>query len=745
MTKSKYRRLLAKALWSIRSHSGAEVTANAVLQDLIAFDKYLKAQDLDAGEIQLQFHPRSRFTCTVDDLLDLAVTNEIKGARIISAIRNGIPLPGMIVQIFDAVILPPSDGGPSLKSETEQASQSFALRFEPRTRELIELLERNGVYIDDCIFTKGGLHSKQMREQSYIIVEIPRLNRTVLVNDQVGEATYIVYGIGDPRRFFSLSKEDLAEGKDIRVRRVKRKDPVQWHEDIHHLLFMEDAWNDNIGQAIPNTPTAKMDISLMVEIRESILSSSIGTPEAWVATHVKEAMKMKIAGRTTYTVTKAYGYQKGRKISREIWLKLGIDIFGEHSLIMYELWLETLTPDDMRKAISESEWNTCEVWLELSLKKAQKIHVLGKGLGALTTIFDVDGKPYSKRDDYLQLVLAIFGPKEAVLTAIREEAMDADDIKEAIKETPWANPQAWIDFNGSHYSNVHIFGRSVRALNTLMGGSGAVTTRLQFLQLAEKLIGSSEELSKAIEYEAMDAEGIREAIQDTPFKDPQVWIDYPKKGITTFSLFDKGFRSLTTLFEVSVRKTRYNFLKLAEAILGSSEKLSEAMRYESPSKDDVREAVKNSDWNNPRLWIEKDIHTIRVLKFMGKGMRYLCNLFDIEGDPQKSKSTQLRFAKATLGDSEELSQAIFESEATIEDLREAVKHTPWGNPEVWLDLSEDERKQVKILGRGLYSLCNTFGIEGGPYHSRRVRLLLAKALLGDYEILTEALKKYEMV
>ena len=107
-----------------------------------------------------------------------------------------------------------------------------APRFENRLNQILVLLNREGVTTDDVKMYDGVVSPNMMRQRSYRLVQIPRLNREILVCDQIGEASFVGNGQRGPLFWATYRKEFLEMQPD--VSRVEHR--PGWEEQLLDLL-----------------------------------------------------------------------------------------------------------------------------------------------------------------------------------------------------------------------------------------------------------------------------------------------------------------------------------------------------------------------------------------------------------------------------------------------------------------------------------------------------------------------------
>ncbi len=86
----------------------------------------------------------------------------------------------------------------------------------PKLAELIAFLQGKGIFYDDLILVRGAVSRSQMRQEPYILVDIPRLHAQIAVCDQIGEASFAAQGTHTPQFWATASKPELAMTEGIR-------------------------------------------------------------------------------------------------------------------------------------------------------------------------------------------------------------------------------------------------------------------------------------------------------------------------------------------------------------------------------------------------------------------------------------------------------------------------------------------------------------------------------------------------
>ncbi|MBI4272371.1 hypothetical protein HY621_00780 [Candidatus Uhrbacteria bacterium] len=318
-----YRDLYARALNAVQVYNGTEDSYNSVTEILISLEQKTRSfqlapslsipkQDQITADIFLPYSKDSQADI-IGNLLDIAAAADSVRRVIQEALREGgqeTESSPLYVRRVEGVILPPADHPTVLPGEGDFEPA----RFEERLFELTRILAREKIFLDDCMVAIGLVMRTQMRRVSYALVEIPRINRAVLVCDQVGEATFVVHGLRDPDRYLSLEKEHLKN--DPTVRRIVRRTPQQWHSDLGIYLFTEEAWQAAAQNAllpappIQSTPRQKIDVRLFANIRAAVLHSPYHTVDVWMRMTGKEARGIvfeSLGGMNLFDIAKSCG------------------------------------------------------------------------------------------------------------------------------------------------------------------------------------------------------------------------------------------------------------------------------------------------------------------------------------------------------------------------------------------------------------------------------------------------------
>jgi hypothetical protein len=169
---------------------------------------------------------------TIGEFLDRTRVrlNELLGdASAPDAVLGSIPV---LHVHLPATILPPDDHP---RIQTGSGEGMKPIEYSPRLQLLIQFLQRHGIFIDDLVALTGENHPRMMRAESYAAIEIPRINKAVLVCNVVGEATFVTPEIYNRETYFRTTKEQLQTM--LGVRRIVFHTQGQWEAELEEALF----------------------------------------------------------------------------------------------------------------------------------------------------------------------------------------------------------------------------------------------------------------------------------------------------------------------------------------------------------------------------------------------------------------------------------------------------------------------------------------------------------------------------
>jgi len=271
---------------------------------------------------------------------------------------------------------------------------------------LHSVLYKKGVFTTDVCIVDGALKNNMMKEESYLCIEIPIINRTIMLNRKYGEASFVLPGIHDRSDLFESTKDDLIFEYFARRVVFNEKDVKKWVSEMQQYLFDEDfdeAKRINIQQ---------------YNLRRRFIyafKKKFPTPEDWMDMTHRE--KLKIQGKGLRAISTIFNVKGNPADNSRIMAQLGKKIYGEgHSILECELWGQADWIKEIKILVS-----TPEDWMDMTHKEKAKLKIQGKGLNAISTIFNVKGNPADNSRIMAQLGKKIYGPHPVFDRYIEEE------------------------------------------------------------------------------------------------------------------------------------------------------------------------------------------------------------------------------------------------------------------------------------------------------------------------------------
>jgi hypothetical protein len=282
-----YRIRLAEALRAVDQYTGTERSNQTLLGVLGRFEQWLiEALNLPAGravsaEIQTALwqreHAADAETQTIDQMIDHAIRRltqllaaDLEPWRIAEAL-------GVVYEHRGRILSPAGSGD----IQTGSGAGWESTRLEPRIQHLITELQQAGIFLDDLIIRDGITARGAMREQSYTLIEIPRLDwGEVYVCNQVGEGTRVSLLQQGVETYEEREKGELDQLPGIS--RVVCQNFRQWSDAVIHRL--------TDGNAEP----PKIDVPLLEAVRRFFKRQF--TAEQWLSQPPEAMMTLEVLG-----------------------------------------------------------------------------------------------------------------------------------------------------------------------------------------------------------------------------------------------------------------------------------------------------------------------------------------------------------------------------------------------------------------------------------------------------------------
>ncbi len=474
---SSYREQVLRALWIAQTYDGSETKYQELTGTLIALEKWLKDSLGVTSSKRISHRDERRLSSeifngtqriAIDDILSFSgkrLSHILQGKSLDSfddLLRSlnitSVALPG--------IILPPGSKTPpehSLESRSEIVDTKSSHRFS----QFISLLQKHGIFTDDILVCHGEITNTMMRPSSYYIVEIPRLDKQVLICNEANEATFVIQGTLARNELMSLTKEQLLEKYPDRVTRILYTSSAAWDEQICLLLFADGI-------------QGKLDVGFQEVLRAEIIKR-VPTAQKWAQMAQKDRIIFHAGGLGLTAIATRFGV-KGIPINHtSVHLELGRKIYGECE--KNGISLEALKTAIIRQIPTAEQWS---IMTQKEMNAFEKIS--GLGLSAIATRFGIAGTSFQKRAYHLVLGREIYGACEV----LRDEEISLEELRTAILEQV-PTFQEWSAMTAKNKYAFKSAGLGLKTIATRFGIIGDVrSNHARHLELGRKIYGVSE-------------------------------------------------------------------------------------------------------------------------------------------------------------------------------------------------------------------------------------------------------------
>lgn len=564
---------------------------------------------------------------------------------------------------IDCILLPPE--GTRNNVGDGQGEWSDPL-FEERLPELFGLLREHNIFSDDCIVTFGKVDKKNMRKVSYAHVEIPKINRTVLLCNQIGEATFVIRGFLSPQTISQYTKDQLQSTFPEIIERVVYANTEFWSARLVDLLTTESAWDseankDDSDARVSEVKHSKVDVHSIVYWRKKILEKY--TPQEWVGMYTTiDALIAREVGIGLKKLGSLFGLNFTHNYTKKEYLLLGQKIFGNDPTILEAVNFNEKTPEQWRKLVRDTF--SIQDWLDnydtlmrggLRSKIGIGVYALARTLGMSDDIAD--------KASFLRLTQNIFGSDPAVLRAIDLVERTADVWSEIVKKH--YSLEGWLNGYSAVADNVR--DQIGLGLNGLYDVFGIVpveqSVKMRFLRLTQRIFGDDPSIMRAISLEenlicvrTRDLDKIRKLITYSV----DDWVDQCTR-ISKHITQELGFSlsELAKAFVVEGNCTKYGlpYFRLGQKIFGDNPRILAAIEIEERSPEQWIISVRQLF--TPKEWVVNPVKTKKdIAQKLRIGIRYLATKIGFSGDPKSHILDYLLFGQCIFGDDPHILEAI---------------------------------------------------------------------------------------
>jgi hypothetical protein len=366
------------------------------------------------------------------------------------------------------VVLPP-DGHPPINIPGDfSINDSTAGPGHPKLGELIRVIRGLGVSENEITVVKGVLRSDQMRDETYLLVEIPRLNRSIFICNAYAEATYVYKGLLSRICAFTYTKSDLKNQFGDKV--------VEIHFDRDYVENWRERLKGALGDNIKVKKQApKVDIRNQEKYRKEV-TSQFPDPKVFMKLGKKDHRFTRIHGLTLMGVANnVFGLSLSKSPSvapyeRALFARViyreGHDCID--SVIIDEEKAASMTPKDWKQEIL-TQFPKAEDFMKLNPDDRQDLKISGKGLQHIAkTVFKLNierGKgPCSNSYAHALLAKAIYGEGHDCIDSV---LWTPDQWREEIKRR-FSTPEDFMKLTGTQRDNLKMFGNGlVHIANTV--------------------------------------------------------------------------------------------------------------------------------------------------------------------------------------------------------------------------------------------------------------------------------------
>lgn len=130
----------------------------------------------------------------------------------------------------------------------------------PRIDLALDVMKKMGIDYNSCQFMEGVNTPEMMRGLSYRMIVIPNFDKTVLICDEEGNRTFVIFDAQNYQNYFNLQKSQLQNFvENGQAMDFIWTNPVTWKEKLEEVLRMNAPLNSprgGAGSKKPSTPNS---------------------------------------------------------------------------------------------------------------------------------------------------------------------------------------------------------------------------------------------------------------------------------------------------------------------------------------------------------------------------------------------------------------------------------------------------------------------------------------------------------
>lgn len=215
----------------------------------------------------------------------------------------------------------------------------------------------NNIYLWDFRVVIGKDNGNLLRKTSYIVIEIPKLNKTIFVNNNYWESTYIYDWIPPDSELLTKWKKSLKDD----CSRIPFHNTEQWKNQVSNILFKEGSQNKK--KSYKNIKAKDLKNVLYLEEKVDYIRNELNKKEIrkiWFSLTPSSREWFKLNDWTSYIIISRVfwiGWIKHNLYKNKSFIELSKKIFWENDPDVIQLTekLEIHTIDSIRAIFKKDE------------------------------------------------------------------------------------------------------------------------------------------------------------------------------------------------------------------------------------------------------------------------------------------------------------------------------------------------------------------------------------------------------
>ena len=219
--REEYKGILTECFDAAANFDGQEHNAFHFYKTVNLIDEFVKTRNNGkiSPELEAAFAEQSKYDSqyTVDWFMDDAQERSygmMSRLGDLEDVLNVLEDRGAIVDRSELVYVLTDQSFPT-EGNSAESFEPTPFKRQPRLSILVKELEIIGIYTDDLVVRVGNIFTDKTRRLPYLIVEIPRLEKSVAICEQYGETTFVSQKILPPYIWAHQTKMQLKARDDI--------------------------------------------------------------------------------------------------------------------------------------------------------------------------------------------------------------------------------------------------------------------------------------------------------------------------------------------------------------------------------------------------------------------------------------------------------------------------------------------------------------------------------------------------